>query len=192
MDIFAARLFAINVRSATLGMIHRKILDLQNVSTNLFKKSKQAMVDSAAQTEEDKKAFMGPLELLSKKGFRVLWTKDQLNVLYGVWKILSEERSDRRRILIRGCKGSGKTLIMKQIALIAASEPGIKKIVVGNGNGERRSELFESLQQYFKGTGIMVASNRAELEEKAKGCHLLLVDEFYEHDCRGIGATDYW
>ena len=78
-------------------------------------------------------------ESAQKRRIVILWTKKQ--------RILREEASGRRRILIKGCKGSGKTLIMKQIALIASHRiTGMKKIVVGK---VYMSELMGSLKQHF-------------------------------------------
>ena len=166
VDLLSVRLFAINVMSGTLGFIHRKFVgeefqfkkfkNKQNhdkFMAQMVESASGKVNASATSTEYDDKAFQEDLERLNmvKEDERraregrdhraqdrvvVLWTKQQLNVLHQVLSRLHQKGSSGCRIIVQGGKGSGKTLIMKQIALLARHIPGFEKVVIGNGSGD--------------------------------------------------------
>ena len=80
------------------------------------------------------------------------------------------------RFVIEGCKGSGKTLIMSVIAVLAKNIPTIKNVLIGDGRLGESLVLEEELREKLQDSDITVAS-KTDLGKKARECQLLMFDE---------------
>lgn len=108
----------------------------------------------------------------------MLWSKEQLDIIYSVGRSLFDLKRGCR-ILITGPKGSGKTMLLVYLAKLAMrifSSHGNdedNKICIVDGRLGGSKVLFDSLKSKFENSFVDVLTNI----KKIRKYHLILVDE---------------
>ena len=198
VDVLALRLFAINVMTGSLSFLHKKFTDegFQTMTKSEKDYAKinaelaKAGVEEVGGDQVEVPLLADDLNRLNiakasspssavnpNKRVVILWTKQQLGLIHGIMRRL-RSRESGCRILVKGCKGSGKTMIMAHIAQLAKHALGIEKIVVADGRLGSSLVFLDDMKKCFQDSGITVAGVKLkELKHEAKGCSLLLFDE---------------
>ena len=164
LDILVARLIALSSMESSLELIHEQLASgyMQSVTR---KEHLENQVKSFSGDETSTDAIVELSKITNHKGKEkyILWTKDQMQVISKVYEhLMGPEKG--LRLLVTGCKGSGKTMLLIFLAKLAhhvlksRSQSAQGKIVVFGGT--MPSTLFlEHLRRHFKSTGITVLSN---------------------------------
>ena len=122
-----------------------------------------------------------------KKTSVILWTKEQLNIISHVGKVLLQPKSVPCRLVIKGPKGSGKTMLLTYIAHLAKNifhsrnNDSDGNVVICDGRMGSSQIIFEKLKADFKDTGIDVEGMSFQTNPKERktfdGRSLILFDE---------------
>ena len=173
LEIFVARLVALNSLESSLALIHdqmrtglmqsmndQKHLQSQITSVNRDKKFRDMVTEFSRVTiQKGKKKF-------------VLWTKEQIEIISHVYDGLSSfaESDHGMRVLVEGCRGSGKTMLLVFIAKLARRILDLRrinrcgKVLICHGL-TGNPVLMEQLQKEFESgdfPGIKLFGNPSE------------------------------
>ena len=117
VDLIVARLITLNLIEGSLALIHEQMETgfLQSVSK---KDHLDAQIQSCDQDVGFKEAVVGKSQTVTHRGKRkyILWTKDQIKVISTFYRHLLCPTKKGMRLLVTGCKGSGKTLLLVFLA----------------------------------------------------------------------------
>ena len=160
-DVLVARLVALNSLESSIALIHDEISKNYIQAANKNKKQFDEFVKDQAT-----KATLEELSL-TKTGSRkkerfIIWTAEQLSIISKVNDHLQNPSLGGLRLLVRGCKGSGKTMLLVFLAKLAdklgKQSPGrsTKKVVVCNGKMFTGSDLNKRLEHFLSSTGVSV------------------------------------
>ena len=154
-DRATVRLFGMNIMTGSLFQIHKKFVqsNFQKMKKNekdfdrmTHEYAKAGIENSGEQSDESVARLKEDLvhlstlnesptasatEDTSQCNHVILWTEEQIRVIAEVMKRLHQGAGSR--LVIEGCKGSGKTLIMSVIAVLARNIHTIKHVLIGDG-----------------------------------------------------------
>ena len=169
LEIFVARLIGLSSLEGSLALIHEKIE--KNIAQSI---GSQEHWDYQFKECPNDKDFVNQVATLSKttsnKGREkfILWTKEQIEIIGKVYAHLNDGSTSKGlRLLVAGCKGSGKTVLLTFIAQLAEEmkKSGIKKsegnILVCDGSFSSPI-LHKRLQQIFSKSGVSIFSNSSK------------------------------
>ncbi|XP_063713900.1 uncharacterized protein LOC134841793 [Symsagittifera roscoffensis] len=160
-EVFIARLAALNSIEGSLALIHDQISTNYAQATNKNK-------NQFGTTDEDTKAVLNEASrtsINSKKRDRyIIWKPEQVQIISTVVEHLQDPSREGLRLLVRGCKGSGKTMLLIFLAKIAvkiieSQHPGQNnhgKVVVYNGDSLTRKYVSEKLEHLLEPSGVIV------------------------------------
>ena len=171
LDVLVARLIALNSLESSLAVIHEQIRSgfLQSLSN---KKHLETQIQSVSVKKDKnfKDTVTGLSEIANEKGKKkfILWTKEQINIIAHVYGQLVQPTENKgMRVLVEGCKGSGKTMLLVFIAKLAQrvlenkAEGGSGKVIVCDGS-IGNTVLLEQLSSELddrKWPGVTVLEN---------------------------------
>ena len=169
LEILVARLIALSSLEGSLALIHEKIE--KNIAQSV--KNENHLVNQLKLCQNDNK-FVNRVATLSittsnkgKKKF-ILWTNEQIEIIGTVYAHLNDGSTSKGlRLLVAGCKGSGKTVLLTFIAQLAEEmkKSGIAKsegnILVCDGSFSSPI-LHKRLQQIFSKSGVSIFSNSSK------------------------------
>ena len=175
LETLVARLIALNSAEGALALIHNQMTRglLQTVSKQEHLKAQMLTAcQNGEQMNDFKETVVKHSQTPGRKGKVkfILWTKDQLNIISKVYRHLTDQSSGKGlRLLVTGCKGSGKTMLLTFIAnlsqslLVAHSEGDCKgKTLVCDGSFSS-PVLITLLQSAFISTDISLYSAPGQL-----------------------------
>ena len=105
----------------------------------------------------------------------ILWTEEQVKISSTVISHLQKpEKTGFLRLIVTGCKSSGKTMLLVFLAKVAQELLNTKvsykksssKVLVCNGHFPIPSLFTGFLNEQFKSTGITVFQQKGELTKK--------------------------
>ena len=185
LETLVARLIALNSVEGALALIHNQMTRsfLQSVSKQEHLEAQ--MSTSARKNEQFKRVVVKHSETTAgpkgKKKF-ILWTKDQLSIISRVYEHFIDPSSEKGlRLLVTGCKGSGKTMLLTFIANLSQSllefqcEENLKgKTLVCDGSFSS-PVLVTLLQSAFISTDISLYSAPGEFVNIINFKHILMI-----------------
>ena len=132
LEVLVARLVALNSLEGSLALIHNQMSMnfMQTVSKRSQSKYIQ-QVQQAASVDEIIKEKLTDASHAQRHGSEkkrfIIWTNDQLNIISTVFQRLVQVKSSKDdkankkglRLIVTGCKGSGKTMLLTFIAKMA-------------------------------------------------------------------------
>ena len=130
LEVLVARLVALSSLEGSLALIHSQMSmnNMQTVSktsqSNLMKEQQSWKVVHETTREKLAEKSKAQCHGSQKKRF-IIWTNDQLNIISTVFQRLVKRTSQREgkakglRLIVTGCKGSGKTMLLTFIAKMA-------------------------------------------------------------------------
>ena len=162
LDTLVARLIALSSIESSLALIHEQLASgfLQSVTK---KEHLQSQIQSCSRDAASTEAIVELSKIKNLKGKEkyILWTKDQMQVISKVYEhLMGPEKG--LRLLVTGCKGSGKTMLLFFLAklaqhLLQSRSQWTKGKIVVCGNGIYPL-LLDHLRRQFESTGIAVVS----------------------------------
>ena len=199
-DILVARLVALNSQNGASAVIHQKIVSNELQSFNVLNKNSEVrnrleqQLSETLPQEEDKECkkklikFMKEISTPPINGRRrfFFWTKEQVNVIATVFKGLMKSTNEGMRVMVKGAKGTGKTILMIYLARLAELEFKNQKnggrVIICNGDRGSPVLLFSQLRLKLKNTGIEFVIDYRKLHETlnniAENC-IVFFDETY-------------
>ena len=165
-DILVARLVALNSIESSLALIHDQMASNYMQATNENKKQFDEF-----EFGEDKSLLEGhSLVGTDKKKRFIIWTQEQLKIIAFVTKHLLDPSRRGLRLLVTGCKGSGKTMLLVFIAKLTESlfnNPdsdcsSYRNVVVCDGYF-KSPVLTELLKRLLASTGALVYEAASEI-----------------------------
>ena len=159
--------------SNEIQKIYRKPAESKRISTEQFQNSlnenfpQNDTVDDEINVQLSEQFNKVSLKEIKKnkrknKTSVILWTKEQLNIISHVGKVLLQPKSVPCRLVIKGPKGSGKTMLLTYIAHLAKhifhsrNNDSDGNVVICDGRMGSSQIIFEKLKADFKDTGIDV------------------------------------
>ena len=162
LDILVARLIALSSIESSLALIHEQMESgyLQSVGS---KKPLETHIKSCLPDQESAETITALSKTKNQKGREkyILWTKDQMKVISKVYEHFIAPSEKGLRLLVSGCKGSGKTMLLIFLAQL------IQQILESRGRSQYGDVLvceasascpvlLEHLKQRFASTKIAV------------------------------------
>ena len=162
LDILVARLIALSSIESSLALIHDQMASgyLQSVGS---KKHLETQVRPCLRGQESIDTITALSKTKNQKGKEkyILWTKCQMRVISKVYEHFIGPSKTGLRLLVSGCKGSGKTMLLIFLAQL------IEKILESRGRSQNGDVLvcegslccpvlLELLKQRFASTKIAV------------------------------------
>ena len=120
-EVLVARLVALNSLEGSAAVIHQqmKVGSLQSIKK---RKRLQTQIQATKKDPEFEDNVISLSERANLKGRKkfILWTKEQMDIIAYVYEHLVNLNSrNGMHVLIQGCKGSGKTMLLVFIAKLA-------------------------------------------------------------------------
>ena len=168
LDILVARLIALNSIESSLALIHEQMASgyLQSVGS---KKHLETQISPCLRDQDSIDTITAFSKTKNRKGTEqyILWTKDQMRVISKVYEHIMGQSERGLRLLVSGCKGSGKTMLLIFLAQL------IQKILESRGRSQYGDVLvceasascpvlLEHLKQRFDSSNIAVFSYLSE------------------------------
>ena len=175
-DLFhvtVARLVALNLIEGSAALLHKK---MQAVSTQFFKKH----IHHFPETEISRTLEKNLQSRDDSKTKYILWTEEQVKIISTVIAHLQKPvEKGFLRLIVTGCKGSGKTMLLVFLAKVAqellcineSQEKSSSKVLVCNGHFPIPSLFTGFLIEQFKSTGVTVFQQKGKLAKKQKQRH---------------------
>ena len=113
LDVLVARLIALSSMESSLALIHEQ-LDSGYLQSVAEKKHLETQMKPCGHNENSTKTIVQQSKTKNKKGRNkyILWTKDQMQVISKVYEHFAAPSERTLRLLVTGCKGSGKTMLL--------------------------------------------------------------------------------
>ena len=113
LDILIARLIALSSIESSLALIHEQMESgyLQSVSS---KEHLETQIRPCLRGQESVETITTLSKTKNRKGREqyILWTNDQMRVISKVYEHFMGPSERGLRLLVSGCKGSGKTMLL--------------------------------------------------------------------------------
>ena len=171
--VSVARLVALSLIEGSGALIHKKIhsnfLQSSKSNRNQFRELEQQQPELGKFLENNMQSKFG------NKTKYILWTEEQVKIISTVISHLQNpEKKGFLRLVVTGCKGSGKTKLLVFLAKVAQELLNTKesykksssKVLVCNGHFPIPSLFTGFLNKQFKSTGITVFQQKGELTKK--------------------------
>ena len=162
LDILVARLIALSSLESSLALIHEQLESgyMQSVAK---KEHLESQVKSCTLDENSAAAIveLSKIKHQKRREKYILWTKDQMRVISKVYEHLMRPSGKPLRLLIVGCKGSGKTMLLCFLANLtqhiweSSGQSGHGKTVVCEGN-ICGTHFRSFLRRQFESTRVVV------------------------------------
>ena len=170
-DVLVARLVALNSLESSIALIHDKLSKNYIQAVNKNKKQFDEFVADQATKTTLEELSLTKIESKRRKGERekeryIIWTAEQLSIIAKVAEHLQNPSLGGLRLVVRGCKGSGKTMLLVFLAKLAdklgeqSPVQTSNKVVVCNGEFFNGSELNKQLEHLLLSTGVSVLKKR--------------------------------
>ena len=174
LDLLVARLIALASIEGAAALIHKKM-----------QKGLMQAVSKGTYLENQIRSFCADNEGMSKRIVKhssikeegeeelfILWTKDQMEVISTVFRHLVLNPEKGLRLLVKGGKGSGKTMLLIFLAKLAQNILELKfgeiltnSVLVCDGSLQS-IVLMSMLRETFEGTGISVFDHSSKYKWK--------------------------
>ena len=170
-EVFVARLVALNSIEGSLALIHDQVSSHYIQATNKNKMNFDDFVNNG-DTEtvkilKDASLAEYRFKQNNKDNKRfIMWTSDQLKIISTVVEHLQDPSREGLRLLVKGCKGSGKTMLLVFLAKIAAKIFAMQnldqdcrgKVVVYSGNWISFHCHSEQLHHFLASSGDSICN----------------------------------
>ena len=171
LDILVARLIALSSIESSLALIHEQMASgyLQSVGS---RKHLETQISPCLRDQESVDTITALSKTKNQKGREkyISWTKDQMWVISKVYEHFMGPSERGLRLLVSGCKGSGKTMLLIFLAQL------IQKILQSRGRSPYGDVLvcessgscpvlLEHLKQRFDSSNIAVFSYPSEFNK---------------------------
>ena len=170
LDVFVARLIALALIEGSSVLIHDLLKKglMQSVSK---KEDLESLICSKSGQENGMRdCVVQNSQVVSHKGKKrfILWTREQMQVIAKVYRHLTESPEKGIRFLIKGGKGSGKTMLLIVLAKIIAevlearTGKNENRVLVATGINSSAG-LHIMLKEAFSSTNIVVHDSSSML-----------------------------
>ena len=159
LDVFevaVARLVALNSLGSSAALIHNQMSSIDMHFKKLradFKKSLEKNLRAQSEINSN-----------NRRNRYILWTKEQMNIIHTVMEHLQNPtQKGYLRLVVTGCKGSGKTMLLVFLAKLAqhlfssCQKNSESKVLVFNGHFQLSSSvLTKRLKQLVEPSNVSV------------------------------------
>ena len=111
LELFVGRLVALNSIEGSLALIHDQVSSHYVQTTKHNKVNFEEFVDNGDTETVEILKGASLAECRFKKTRSIIWTADQLKIISTVVVHLQDPRLGGLRLIVKGCKGSGKTML---------------------------------------------------------------------------------
>ena len=135
-ELFVARVVAINSIEGSLALIHDQVSSHYVQTTKDNKMIFEKIVDKKDTETVEILKNASLAECRFKKNKRaIIWTADQLKIITTVVELFQDPSRGELRLLVKGCKGSGKTMLLVYFAgsdHVIIQEVGSDHVIIQN------------------------------------------------------------
>ena len=170
MELLVARLITLNSAESSAALIHEQMKTgfLQSVSKpeHLKTQVKSCKMGQSDRSFEDAVVKLSETENQKGKKKFILWTNEQMEVIAKVYDHLINPANGGLRLVVEGCKGSGKTMLLVFIAKLSQflmqqrQEYSDGSVLIYDSSTKARV-LMSTLEQELESTGIVLLSNQS-------------------------------
>ena len=165
LDLLVARLITLNSAESSAALIHEQMRSgfLQSVTK---RKHLETQVKSFESDQSIGDVVVKMSETENRKGKKkyILWTNEQMKIIAKVYGHLVNPKNEGLRLVVEGCKGSGKTMLLVFIAKLSQfllqqrQEYSDGSVMIYDSSWTARV-LMSTLEQELESTGIALLSN---------------------------------